>query len=126
MGTIFSALRNCIRIILGASHDNGYARMLRQLETEGVTPGKVVLLEGLPFATELEKLIGTTFPSVKFPGVFMEQKLTTVTATADTGTKYSTVAAHGVSEGKPKSPTAKPAVAVSKPLSRDTGIQLKP
>ena len=125
MATMFSELRNCVRIILGASHDNGYARLLRQLETDGVTAGKVVLLEGLPFAMELANLIGGTFPRIKFPGLFIEQKLPA--ATAESGTKYSTVAANGVlymSDGKSKSPTLKTAVLVSKPVNPDSGTQL--
>ena len=126
MATMFSDLRNCVRIILGASHDNGYARLLRQLETDGVTTGKVVLLEGVPFAMELENLIGATFPRIKFAGVFVEQKLSAASA-AESGTKYSTVAASGVlsmSDGKSKSPTLKSAVVVSKPVNPDSGIQL--
>jgi hypothetical protein len=122
---MFSDLRNCVRIILGASHDNGYARLLRQLETDGVTTGKVVLLEGVPFAMELENLIGATFPRIKFPGVFVKQKLSA--AVAESGTKYSTVAAHGVlsmSDGKSKPPTLKSAAVVSKPVNPDSGTQL--
>lgn len=125
MATMFSELRNCVRIILGASHDNGYARLLRQLETDSVTVVKVVLLEGPPFAMELENLIGATFPRIKFPGLFIEQKL--AAAAAESGTKYSTVAANGVlymSDGKPKSPTLKTAVMVSKPVNPDSGTQL--
>ena len=124
MATMFSDLRNCVRIILGGSHDNGYARLLRQLETDGVATGKVVLLEGVPFAMELENLIGATFPRIKFPGVFVEQKLS---ASAESGTKYSTVAASGVlsmSDGKSKSPTLKSAVVVSKPVNPDSSTQL--
>ena len=92
MATMFSKVRNCVRIILGASHDNGYARLLRQLQTDGVTDGKVVLLEGRPFALELEKLIGPTFPRVKFPRLFMEQNFG-----VESGTKYATVVVNGVS-----------------------------
>jgi hypothetical protein len=126
MATMFSELRNCVRIILGASHDNGYARLLRQLEADGVTAGKVVLLEGLPFAMELENLIGTTFPRIKFPGLFIEQKL----AAAESGTKYSTVAATAglntsMSDGKSKSPALKAAVLSSKPVNPDSGTQLQ-
>jgi len=126
MATMFSELRNCVRIILGASHDNGYARLLRQLETDSVTAGKVVLLEGLPFAKELENLIGAMFPRIKFPGLFIEQKLPAA-LTAESGTKYSTVAANGIlymSDGKSKSPTLKTAVLVSKPVNPDSGTQL--
>jgi hypothetical protein len=125
MATMFSDLRNCVRIILGASHDNGYARLLRQLETDGVTTGKVVLLEGVPFAMELENLIGATFPRIKFPGVFVEQKFSA--AVVESGTKYSTIAASGVlsmSDGKSKSPTLKSAVVVFKPVNPDSGTQL--
>jgi len=112
-------------MILGASHDNGYARLLRQLETDGVTAGKVVLLEGPPFATELQNLICATFPRIKFPGMFIEQKLPA--AAAESGTKYSTVAANGVlymSDGKSKSPILKPSVLVSKSVNPDSGIKL--
>jgi hypothetical protein len=138
--TLFSELRNCVQIILGASHDNGYARLLRQLETDGVAPGKVALLEGPRFAWEIEKLIGATFPRMKFAGLFNEQKLGAGMATSESGMKYSTVAAvapgadsgmkysaapaSGVSDGKTRSPTQKTAVLVSKSVNPDTGIRL--
>jgi hypothetical protein len=121
MATMFAEMHHCVRIILGASHDNGYARLLRQLETDGVNPGKVVLLEGPPFAMELENLIGATFPKTKFLGLFIEQKLA-----ADSGARYSAVAANGalyMSDGKPKSPTPKTTVVVSKPVNPDSSTQ---
>jgi hypothetical protein len=122
MATMFAEMRQCVRIILGASHDNGYARLLRQLETDGVTPGKVVLLEGPPFAMELKNLIGATFPKTKFPGLFIEQKLA-----ADSDARYSAVAVNGalyiMSDGKPKSPTSKTTVTVSKSVSPDSSTQ---
>lgn len=77
---MFSELPNCLRIILGASHDNGYARLLSKLEAQNVVPGKVVLLQGPPFAAELTRFSRSTFPRIKFPNLFLEYKLGSVNA----------------------------------------------
>lgn len=72
---MFSELPNCLRIVLGASHDNGYARLLSKLEVQSVLPGKILLLEGPPFAAELARFSTSTFPRIKFPNLFLEHKL---------------------------------------------------
>jgi hypothetical protein len=124
MVTLVSGVRNCVRVILGASTDNGYARLLRQLETQGVTPGKVVLLEGPPFEWELKSLIGPTFPGLKFPGLFSEQKLGPGVAKAESGMKYSAAAASGVPDGRTRSPPQRTAVLAFKSVNPDSGKQL--
>jgi hypothetical protein len=80
----------CDHIILGASHDNGYIRILSKLETANVSPGKVILLQGPSFATELERFDTVLFPRVKFGDLFMDKKL-------EVGKKYSQIAADGFS-----------------------------
>ena len=120
---MFSELPNCLRIILGVSHDNGYARLLSKLEVENVMPGKVVLLEGPPFATELARFSTTSFPRIKFPNLFLERKLESLHEM-----KYAKVAADGILriEDKPKSSKTTsskvPADAFSKTIWPDSGI----
>src|SRR5208282_1113577 len=99
MTMMFSELPNCLRIILGASHDNSYARLLSKLEAQSVVPGKVVLLEGPPFAAELTRFSTSTFPRIKFPNLFLEHKLGSVNEM-----KFAKVAANGILHGdrKPK------------------------
>ena len=96
---MYAAMPQCCNIILGASHDNGYARILSKLETENVAPGKVMLLEGTAFAAELERFDTLSFPHIKFGELFMERKI-------DPGKKYAQVAADGVlpMTRKPASP----------------------
>ena len=96
---MFSELPNCLRIVLGASHDNGYARLLSKLEAQNVVPGKVVLLQGPPFAAELTRFSRSTFPRIKFPNLFLEHKLGSVN-----GMQSPVVAADGIShmDRKPK------------------------
>jgi hypothetical protein len=101
---MYSVMPQCENLILGASHDNGYARILSKLEAEDVQPGKVILLQGPSFSVELERFNTTLFPRVKFGELFM-QKL-------ETGKRYSQVAADGVlpMQRKPMSPQKTPTV----------------
>lgn len=71
---MFSGIPNCSHIILGVSHDNGYARLLYKLKNEGIAPGKVILLEGPPFASELQQFSTSMFPRLKIPNLFLEHK----------------------------------------------------
>jgi hypothetical protein len=98
---MYAAMPQCSNIILGASHDNGYARVLSTLETENVAPGKVVLLEGQAFAAELQRFSLSTFPRAKFENLFMEKKI-------DAGKKYAQVAADGVLPMTRKAPASPP------------------
>jgi hypothetical protein len=93
----------CIKIVIGGSHDNGYARLLSKLETGNVVPGKVMLLEGPPFAAELQRVNATTFPRVKFGNLFSETKLE-----HGKNMKYSQVAADGLLKLSPKLTSATP------------------
>jgi hypothetical protein len=120
---MFSVLPNCLRIVLGVSHDNGYARLLSKLQVESVVPGKVVLLEGPPFAAELTQFSTSIFPRIKFPNLFLEHKLGSVNEI-----KFAKVAADAIlhvdrrtkSSGKPSSKS--PAVVSSKKVQSDSGI----
>jgi len=63
---------NCRSIILGVSHDNGYARVLDLIATDHrEMMNKIVLLEGPPFARELEAL---PFEKIKYADVFNPEK----------------------------------------------------
>jgi len=90
-------------LFLGGSHDNGYARLLSKLEIDNITPGKVSLLEGPPFAAELQRVDVSTFPRVKFGNLFEDVKLET---NPTSNLKYAQVAADGVLRMSPKSPSA--------------------
>jgi hypothetical protein len=62
---------NCRRIVLGVSHDNGYARVLKRLVNEDETSDKIYLLEGPPFGRELDAL---RFKRIKYEDVFSSEK----------------------------------------------------
>jgi hypothetical protein len=101
---MYAPMPQCIKIIIGGSHDNGYARLLSKLETGNVVPGKVMLLEGRPFATELQRVNATTFPRIKFGNLFLETKLE-----PGKNMKYSQVAAtDGLLKVSPKLTCATP------------------
>jgi hypothetical protein len=86
---MYAVMPLCENIILGGSHDNGYARILSKLETTNISPGKVILLQGPSLAPEIERFDTFLFPRVKFRDLFLEKKL-------DSGKKYSQVAADGI------------------------------
>jgi hypothetical protein len=103
---MYTVMPQCQNLILGGSHDNGYARILSKLETENIQPGKVVLLQGPSFAPELERFDTMLFPRIRNSGeLFMVQKL-------EIGKRYSQVAADGVlpMQRKALSPPKTPAV----------------
>ncbi|KAG0124836.1 hypothetical protein HOY82DRAFT_581670 [Tuber indicum] len=66
---------NCQKVVLGASHDNGYVRILNSIQSSA-TPdeSKVCLLEGPPFASEFQSL---EFETLKFSHIFDSRKLET-------------------------------------------------
>lgn len=85
---MYSVMPQCENIILGASHDNGYARILSKLETTNIMPGKVILLQGPSLAPELERFDTFLFPRVRFRELFMEKL-------AESGKRYAQAAAEG-------------------------------
>lgn len=62
---------NCLKVVLGASHDNGYARTLSSIISEG-NYARVLLVEGTPFASEVRSL---QFQSTRLLDIFESQKL---------------------------------------------------
>lgn len=63
---------NCKAIILGASHDNGYARVLNAVACEYVEAlSKIQLLQGPPFGREFDDL---PFSRVEYTDVFSSEK----------------------------------------------------
>jgi hypothetical protein len=99
MTMMFSGIPNCTHIILGISHDNGYARLLYKLKNEGIAPGRVFLLEGPPLAGELQPFSTSMFPRLKIPNLFLEYK-----PELRNPKQYVSVAADSVlhMDGKPK------------------------
>lgn len=61
---------NCRRIILGASHDNGYARVLKKVDGKEALE-KIHLLEGPPFGKEFDGLL---YKRLKYEEVFSPEK----------------------------------------------------
>ena len=86
---MYATMPQCQNIILGGSHDNGYVRILSNLESMNISPGKVILLQGPTFAPDLERFDSFLFPRIKFKDLFMERKL-------DAGKRYAQVAADGI------------------------------
>ena len=64
--------RSCHHIILGASHDNGYARLLEDIDPK--FKSKITLLEGVPFERELRN-IAAEFETTKFGSLFRGTKI---------------------------------------------------
>src|SRR5271155_3165954 len=104
--SMFASWRHCTKIILGASHDNGYSRTLSKLVTDNIAPEKVALLQGPPFAGELAQFT-SIFSRLRFGDLFMYTKLEAA------GASYGQVAATAGSPPprKASSPT-RPAAAV--------------
>ncbi|KAF2999696.1 hypothetical protein E8E13_002711 [Curvularia kusanoi] len=69
---IFSRDYHCRRLLFGCSHDNGYARVLEEVQDNPETVAKVILLEGVPFEKELLPLPYTT---KRFANIFRDSKL---------------------------------------------------
>lgn len=66
---------NCRAIILGASHDNGYARVLNAVACEHAGAlGRIKLLQGPPFGREFEDL---PYGRVEYTDVFSSEKFDT-------------------------------------------------
>ncbi|KAH9827470.1 zinc finger protein [Teratosphaeria destructans] len=74
---------HCRQIVLGCSHDNGYARLLEQFVNDPEANQRVTLLEGVPFEKELTVL---PFRTVKFGDIFRDSKLVTTMPDLLTGT----------------------------------------
>lgn len=62
----------CRHIMLGCSHDNGYARILGEISNYNYLVDKITLLEGVPFGREFAAL---PFKIQKFEGLFRPQKI---------------------------------------------------
>lgn len=86
---MYAIMPQCQNIILGGSHDNICARILSNLETANIPPGKVTLLQGPTLAPELERFDSFLFPRIKFRDLFLERKL-------DLGKRYAQVAADAI------------------------------
>lgn len=65
---------HCRQVLLGCSHDNGYARMLEDYQDDPASRSRVCLLEGVPFPRELESL-RHLFLSAKFDSLFRARKI---------------------------------------------------
>jgi hypothetical protein len=66
----------CKAVVFGGSADDGYARLLAPYSGDESKSNRVVLIEGPPFAKELDKL-KDKFLVARFPGLFRSTKLTT-------------------------------------------------
>ncbi|KAL1646115.1 hypothetical protein SLS58_003535 [Diplodia intermedia] len=65
----------CRHIMLGCSHDNGYARILGEISNYDYLVDKITLLEGVPFGREFAAL--PFFKIQKFEGLFRPHKINT-------------------------------------------------
>lgn len=64
----------CQQILLGVSHDNGYATLLEEHASNEARSSRITLLEGVPFARELGDL-KRSFRTTNFPGLFRSSKI---------------------------------------------------
>lgn len=62
----------CRQILFGCSHDNGYARLLGSYLSDDNALGRVTLLEGAPFESDLSVL---PFEKKKLAGLFRDSKI---------------------------------------------------
>jgi hypothetical protein len=67
---------HCHQVLLGCSHDNGYARLLDDTMGDAMLVDHITLLEGVPFERELANL-RASFKMTKFDNMFRSTKLTT-------------------------------------------------
>jgi len=124
---------NCRNIILGVSHDNGYARVLDLIATDHrEMMNKIVLLEGPPFARELEAL---PFEKIKYADVFSPEKFDSYQiqrppVVGPPPGLYSTVAPPGsyaaaVNTTPPSPPSSKssPALQKATPVLSETAVR---
>ena len=117
---MFTYWPNCVKVILGGSHDNGYSRILSKLVTDNILPGKVALLQGPPFAAELAQLSTSIFPRLVFGDLFMCKKLEALT---EKSPSYVQVASNGVLSMPRKTSSPTTPMAVPHKLERpDRGI----
>ena len=65
--------RHCKHILLGCSHDNGYARLLEEFGHQQ-NRTQITLVEGVPFERELAGLT-TQFAQTRFENVFRQSKI---------------------------------------------------
>ncbi|KAI5799890.1 hypothetical protein EDC01DRAFT_523986 [Geopyxis carbonaria] len=120
---------NCYRILLGASHDNGYARVLSTLNHS-----RIELLEGPPFGRELEAL---EIPQVRFPELFATSKIESFTSTTPSTPpglsapsqspkfSYAAAAAATTPPPSPQATMVQPVTAGGAPPSRDAMLRIK-
>lgn len=124
--TKMSALMpQCVRVIMGGSHDGGYEDVLSQLQAQCAVRGKVKLLEGPPFLSEVQRVDTTFFPRVKFGNLFSKRSFK-----SSKTSKYaqSTDGSDVVSPIFPNLTSPNPmksSVARHKTAKLDTGILLK-
>src|SRR5579859_3239165 len=98
---MYAVQPQCQNLVLGTSHDNGSVRILSKLETDGIMPGKIILLQGATFAHELERFDSGLYPRIRFGELFMDKRL-------DSGKKYAQVAAELPSQMARKSTSPLP------------------
>jgi hypothetical protein len=67
---------HCHKVLLGCSHDNGYARLLDDTIGDTTLMDHIILLEGVPFERELASL-KENFRTTKFEQMFRSTKLAT-------------------------------------------------
>lgn len=65
---------HCKHIMLAASGDNSYAGFLRQYSLTDQVSSRVVLIESIPFASQLEEL-ASKFQTTRFKGLFRDCKV---------------------------------------------------
>ena len=65
---------HCCHLLLGCSHDNGYARILEDIQSEPLILRRISLMEGVPVERELRPLT-SHFRTTKFEKLFRERKI---------------------------------------------------
>lgn len=63
---------HCRHILLGVSHDNGFARLLEEPVLDPTVSKKIILVQGVPFEKEL---LALELPSVQFGNLYRDTKL---------------------------------------------------
>jgi len=80
--------------------------------TDNIVPGKIALLQGPPFASELARLSPSIFPRLRFGDLFMTTKLE---AGIETGSSYVQAATNGVLPVKSRKASSPPMPAAAVP-----------
>lgn len=111
---------NCKQVLLGISHDAGYAPFLDEILHDDAIFRRVTIIEGSPMVRELA---ATNLPKLSFPDIFRAEKLvsrnyhdSSSTVSVTSSTPPSTLSYAGITVSHPTPPPPTPPTKMSFPI----------